>query len=86
MGLLKLLAFPVTLPMWVARVSRDEAERQLYDVGAIVQQLSDLERRHRAGEVDDETFAALEEQLLARWMEAREYHRQKELEEPSAAE
>jgi len=80
MGLLRMLAFPVTLPMWVARVSRDEAERQLYDLGAIGQQLSDLERQHRAGEIDDESFAALEEGLLARWMEAREYHRRKELE------
>jgi len=82
MGLLKLLAFPVTLPLWVAEVSRDEAERQLYDVDAIGRQLADLERQHRAGEVDDETFAAREEELLARWMDAREYHRRKEQEEP----
>jgi hypothetical protein len=80
MGLLRMLAFPVTLPMWVARVSRDEAERQLYDVGAIGQQLSELERQHRAGEVDDETFAVIEEDLLGRWMDAREYHRRKEQE------
>jgi len=81
MGLLKLLAFPVTLPMWVAGVARDEAERQLYDVEAIGRQLADLERQHRAGEVEDETFAVQEEELLARWMDAREYHRRKEQEE-----
>jgi len=82
MGLLKLLAFPVTLPMWVAQVSRDEAERQLYDVDAIGRQLTELERQHRAGEVDANTFIAREEELLTRWMEAREYHRRKEQADP----
>jgi len=78
MGLLKLLTFPLSGPLAVARVVRDEAERQLYDVGLIRQQLADVERRRQLGEVDEAELERQEEALLARLIEAREFHRRRE--------
>ena len=80
MGLLKLLAFPITVPLWAARVVLDQAERTLYDLDAIRQEMAELGRRHQAGEIDDEQFEIEEEVLLQRLIDAREYHRRKELE------
>jgi hypothetical protein len=75
MGLLKLLTFPLSGPLAVARVVRDEAERQLYDVAAIRQQLADLERRRQLGQADEDTLDREEEALLQRLLDARAYHR-----------
>jgi hypothetical protein len=80
MGLLKLLAFPISGPLWVAKVVHDQAERVFYDVGAIREEMADLERRHRTGEIDDEQFELAEEALLERLIQARQYHRRKEQE------
>ena len=77
MGLLKMLAFPITGPLWIAEILKDEAERQMYDVDAIRHQMIDLDRQREAGDIDPETFDHMEERLLARLMEAREYHRDK---------
>ena len=78
MGLLKLLAFPITGPLKVAEVLRDEAERRLYDTDAIRQQMIELAEQFQAGQVDQEQFDRAEEQLLQRLIDAREYHRQRD--------
>jgi len=88
MGLLTLLTFPVSVPLsggrWVLQTLLDEAERRYYDEAAIRQDMADLERRMLAGEVDDATFDRLEEALLERLLEAREYRQRKEEERGTA--
>ena len=82
MGLLKLLTFPVSLPVsggtWVLRTVLTEAERRYYDEAAIMEEMSQLERQLQTGEIDDQTFDEHEEALLQRLLDAREYHRQRE--------
>lgn len=82
MGLLKLLTFPVSVPLsgtrWVLQTVLDEAERKYYDEAAIHHEMAELEKRHQGGVIDDETFEMQEEQLLERLMEARKYHQRKQ--------
>ena len=84
MGLLKLLTFPVSGPLlggkWVLQTVLDEAERRYYDPAAIRAEMAELERRHGAGEIDEETFDRCEEALLQRLLEARDYQQRKESE------
>ena len=81
MGLLKLLTFPVSMPLsggkWVLQTILNEAERKYYDESAIRQEMAELERRWLAGDVDDAAFDQLEEALLERLLEARAYHQRK---------
>jgi hypothetical protein len=90
MGLLKLLTFPVSAPMaggrWVIRTLVDEAERRYYDPAAIRQEIEEIERRHQAGELDDEAFENLEDSLLQRLLDAREYQKRKQAESEDASE
>ena len=82
MGLLKLLTFPVSVPLsgtrWVLQTVLDEAERKYYDEAAIHHEMAELEKRHQGRVIDDETFEMEEEQLLERLMEARSYHQRKQ--------
>lgn len=73
--LLKLLTFPISGPMWVAKVVLDEAERQYYDEAAIHRQMSELEEAFDRGDINRDTFDRHEEALLQRLLEARDYHR-----------
>ena len=81
MGLLKLLTFPVSVPVsgtrWVLQTILNEAERSHYDPAAIKQQLADLETQHRTGRISDEEFDRREEALFERLIEARDYHQSK---------
>jgi Gas vesicle protein G len=70
MGLLTAL---VTLPlapvrgtMWVAEVLLEEAERQMRDPRVVEQQLLEAEAAHERGELTDEEFAEIEDELLGR--------------------
>ncbi len=76
-----LLTFPVSGPILTAKAAIrtvvNEAERQLYDVEAIRNQLAEAERAHRAGEIDEEEFAEREEALLERLVEARRWQMEK---------
>jgi hypothetical protein len=87
MGLLKLLTFPVSVPVsggrWVLQTLLDAAERRYYDPATIQEQLAQIERQHRAGEIDDAAFDALEEDLLQRFVDAQAYHRRRETHERS---
>ena len=88
MGLLKLLTFPVSVPAaggkWVLQTLLNEAERKLYDVGAIRQQMADLEAEYQTGRVSDADFDRQEEALLERLLEAREYHQRKQTQSTGA--
>ena len=70
MGLLTAL---VTLPlapvrgtMWVAEILLEEAERQLNDPAVVEQQLLEAEAAYERGELTEEEFADIEDELLAR--------------------
>jgi hypothetical protein len=70
-GLLTLPLAPVRSTAWLAEQIRDQAEAELYDEGAIQEQLMQLEAAHSAGEIDDEELAAAEDALLERLLELR---------------
>ncbi|MEU4089852.1 gas vesicle protein GvpG [Streptomyces aureus] len=70
MGLLTQL---VTLPLapvrgvaWVMDRVLEAAEDEYYDPAPVRRQLADLERQLEAGEIDEETFDRLEDELLDR--------------------
>jgi len=71
-----MLAFPVTGPLWIAETLKEETERQYYNIDGIRSQMLELEEQLEAGMISDETYDHLEERLLHRLLEAREYHRQ----------
>jgi hypothetical protein len=73
MGLLRALLFPlapVRGTVWVAEQVLDEAERQYYDAGAVRRQLEEVDQARERGDLDDEEADALEEELVARLVEA----------------
>ena len=88
MGLLKLLTFPVSGPLlggrWVLRTVLDEAERRYYDPTAIRAEIEKVERQHRSGELDDAAFESLEDSLLQRLLDARDYQAGKREERDNA--
>jgi hypothetical protein len=85
MGLLTLLTFPVSGPLlggrWLLQTLLLEAERQYFDVSAIRQKMAEAEDLLLSGAIDDETFEQVEEELLDRLLEAREYHLRKQAEQ-----
>lgn len=85
MGLLKLLTFPVSLPIsggtWVLKTVLDEAERRYFDEAAILEEMAQLERQFQSGEIDQAVFDQQEEVLLQRLLDAREYRQRKEAEQ-----
>jgi hypothetical protein len=70
-GLLTLPLAPVRGTAWLAEQIQEQAEAELYDEGAIQEQLLQLEALHAAGAIDDEELAAAEDALLERLIEAR---------------
>ena len=52
--------------LWAVRQVVAEAERQYYDPAAVRAELALLERRLEAGEIDEEEFDRLEDELLDR--------------------
>jgi Gas vesicle protein G len=70
-GLLTLPLAPVRGTAWLAEQIREQAEAEFYDEGAIREQLMELQALHEAGEIDDETLALAEDELLERLVAAR---------------
>jgi Gas vesicle protein G len=70
-GLLTLPLAPVRGTGWLAERIQEQAEAELYDEGALHEQLMRLEAQHAAGEIDDDELAAAEDALLERLVEAR---------------
>jgi hypothetical protein len=65
-GLLTLPLAPVRGTIWVAERLLEEAERQLNDPEAIEQQLLAAEAAHERGELTDDEFERIEEELIDR--------------------
>jgi Gas vesicle protein G len=65
-GLLTLPLAPVRGTMWVAERVLEEAERQLNDPRAIEQQLIEAEAAYDRGELSEQEFEQMEDELLAR--------------------
>jgi hypothetical protein len=57
---------PVRGSLWAVRQVLAEAERQYYDPAAVRAELARLEQRLDAGEIDEEEFDRLEDELLER--------------------
>jgi hypothetical protein len=78
MGLLRLLALPVTAPAragwWIVEQVLGAAEAELYDEDRIVAELRALADEVEAGRISEEEHALAETVLLERLMEARAYH------------
>jgi hypothetical protein len=65
-GLLTLPLAPVRGLAWVFEQVVDEAEAQLHDPKRIRAELADAEAALERGEIDEETYEALERELLDR--------------------
>lgn len=63
-GLLLLPLAPVRGTVWIAEQLAEEAERQLDPRVTTRRALLELEERHAAGEIDDDEFDRLEDELL----------------------
>lgn len=78
MGLFKAIltapAAPLRFVDWTARQVLDAAEREYYDPSKIRQQLAALSEQVDAGELSEEEFDRIEDELLDRLEEA-EHHR-----------
>jgi hypothetical protein len=70
-GLLTLPLAPVRGVAWVAEQVADQAEREMYDEGRIMRELTAVQLAHDAGEIDDDELAAREDLLLERLEEGR---------------
>ncbi|MET9888962.1 gas vesicle protein GvpG [Streptomyces sp. NPDC006465] len=71
----------VTLPLapvrgvnWVLEQVLEAAENEYYDPAPVRLELAELERQLREGEIDEETFDRLEDELLDRLEEIRVFH------------
>jgi hypothetical protein len=76
-SLLDLLAWPVMLPfkgtLWVANKVAEQAEKELYNEDAVRGKLLELELSYDLGEIDEDEYLAIEEALMERLREIREY-------------
>ncbi len=74
--LLDLLTLPVSGPLktvfWLGETLAERAEDEIYSPEKIRAKLTELELRFDMGEMDEETFYAAEEELLARLRVARQ--------------
>ncbi|MUL41100.1 gas vesicle protein [Streptomonospora sp. PA3] len=81
MGLIKAIitapAAPVRFVDWTARQVLDAAEREYYDPAAIRRELADLAQQADRGEISEEEFDRLEDELLDRLDEAERYMRER---------
>jgi NAD-specific glutamate dehydrogenase len=65
-GLLLLPLAPVRGTIWIAERLLEEAERELDDPALIEQRLEEAEAAFERGELSEEEFETLEEELLGR--------------------
>jgi Gas vesicle protein G len=65
-GLLTLPLAPVRGTMWVAERVLEEAERQLADPEVIERQIVEAEAAYERGELSEEEFEEIEQELLDR--------------------
>ncbi|MFB7171935.1 gas vesicle protein GvpG [Streptomyces sp. NPDC056254] len=75
-GLLTSPLAPVRGVVWVAQRVADKANEEYYDPAPVWAALADLEGRLQRGEIDADTFEALEDELLDRLDEITRYRQQ----------
>jgi uncharacterized membrane protein len=63
--LFRLPFLPVQGVIKLGELIQEEAERQLRDPARIRRELEDAERRHQAGEISDEEFAQIQDELAS---------------------
>ena len=63
--LFRLPFLPVQGVIKLGELIQEEAERQLRDPARIRRELEDAERRHQAGEISDEEFAQIQDELTS---------------------
>lgn len=75
MGFMEWLIMPAPVRgvIWIGQKMAAQAEREIYDVGAIRGRLQELETRYDLGEISEEEYLEAEEALLARLRAAREH-------------
>jgi hypothetical protein len=71
-GLLTLPLAPVRGVVWAAEMLAEEAERELAEANSPQRALAELEAARATGELSEEAFEALHEQLLDEIFMARE--------------
>ena len=73
--LINIVTFPVSGPcklaMWLVRTIAERAEAELYDPARIRKELAELEMRSELGEIGEDDYERLEEELMARLRESR---------------
>ncbi|HEY3561150.1 MAG TPA: gas vesicle protein GvpG [Kribbella sp.] len=74
-GLLTLPLAPVRATVALAEQIRKQAEREYYDPARIRLQIEQIEALHESGELDADEAAVLEDELLARLLEATDRQR-----------
>lgn len=78
MGLLRMILTSPTAPIrfvdWTARIVLEAAENEYYDPVAVRGMLVDAFRRFEAGEMSEEEFDEIEDELLERLAEAERFH------------
>jgi uncharacterized membrane protein len=65
-GLVTLPLAPVRGTIWIAERLLEEAERQLDDPANIELELADAEQRFERGEISEEEFELIEDELVRR--------------------
>lgn len=71
-GLLTLPLAPVRATAWLAEQIAEQAARELDSEAGIRRQLTELELQHELGEIPDDEYERLEDELLERLAEASE--------------
>ena len=71
-GLLTLPLAPVRATAWIAERVAEQAAREMGDEAAIRRELAELETSHALGEITDEEYEHLEDELLEQLTRAQE--------------
>ena len=77
------LLAPVTIPAWICKKLYEVGETEFTDVGALHEQLLELQMRFELGEIEEDEYMRRETAIMARLEAIRKYketHRVKELE------
>lgn len=68
----KLFTFPIRSLIKLGEKVKEEVDQELYNIPYIQQQLMELHTLYEMGEIDEETYAEREQDLLNRYKIAKE--------------
>ncbi|MFC0274768.1 gas vesicle protein GvpG [Metabacillus herbersteinensis] len=69
----KLVTAPMNLVVKIGRKVQEEAEKELYDLPTIQQKLIQLQMMFELGEIPEEAFQEKEDELLTRYVIAKQF-------------